>query len=170
MVVREQRNKGSSSATLWHPAHAPAAEPANPEAGAPTSSAIDRVWSALGPAVRTKSVSMTGPNEKAAAGGGGGERRKYPIHVEDYELYEEIGQGVSAIVYRALCKPLDEIVAVKVVDFERTNSDLVRAPPQHSLFPFGPIRRPHFIFSPAASVAARPLDTDACRRMPWRTS
>ncbi|NP_001151604.1 STE20/SPS1-related proline-alanine-rich protein kinase [Zea mays] len=67
---------------------------------------------------------MTGPNEKAAAGGGGGERRKYPIHVEDYELYEEIGQGVSAIVYRALCKPLDEIVAVKVVDFERTNSDL----------------------------------------------
>lgn len=113
---------------------------------------------------------MAGPNEKAAAGGGGGERRKYPIHMEDYELYEEIGQGVSAIVYRALCKPLDEIVAVKVVDFERTNSDLVRAPPHHSLFPFGPIRRPHFIFSPAASVAARPLDTDACRRMPWRTS
>ncbi|XP_008677371.1 STE20/SPS1-related proline-alanine-rich protein kinase isoform X2 [Zea mays] len=67
---------------------------------------------------------MAGPNEKAAAGGGGGERRKYPIHMEDYELYEEIGQGVSAIVYRALCKPLDEIVAVKVVDFERTNSDL----------------------------------------------
>ncbi|XP_021313895.1 serine/threonine-protein kinase BLUS1 isoform X3 [Sorghum bicolor] len=67
---------------------------------------------------------MAGPGEKAAVGGGGTERRKYPIHVEDYELYEEIGQGVSAIVYRALCKPLDEIVAVKVLDFERTNSDL----------------------------------------------
>ncbi|XP_020394316.1 serine/threonine-protein kinase fray2 isoform X2 [Zea mays] len=67
---------------------------------------------------------MTGPGDKAAAGGAGGERRKYPIHVEDYELYEEIGQGVSAVVYRALCKPLDEIVAVKVLDFERTNSDL----------------------------------------------
>ncbi|CAD6249156.1 unnamed protein product [Miscanthus lutarioriparius] len=67
---------------------------------------------------------MAGPGEKAAAGGGGAERRKYPIHVEDYELYEEIGQGVSAIVYRAHCKPLDEIVAVKVLDFERTNSDL----------------------------------------------
>ncbi|OEL30722.1 Serine/threonine-protein kinase fray2 [Dichanthelium oligosanthes] len=66
---------------------------------------------------------MTGSSEKAA-GGGGAERRKYPIHVEDYELYEEIGQGVSAIVYRAHCKPLDEIVAVKVLDFERTNSDL----------------------------------------------
>jgi len=71
---------------------------------------------------------MTGSGEKAA-GGGGAERRRYPIHVDDYELYEEIGQGVSAIVYRALCKPLDEVVAVKVLDFERTNSDLVRATP-----------------------------------------
>ncbi|KAM0923577.1 hypothetical protein ACQ4PT_005448 [Festuca glaucescens] len=68
---------------------------------------------------------MAGSGEKAAGGcGGGGERRKYPILAEDYELYEEIGQGVSAIVYRALCKPLGEIVAVKVLDFERTNSDL----------------------------------------------
>jgi serine/threonine-protein kinase OSR1/STK39 len=70
---------------------------------------------------------MVGSGEKAVGGcgGGGGERRKYPILAEDYELYEEIGQGVSAIVYRALCRPLREIVAVKVLDFERTNSDLV---------------------------------------------
>ncbi|KAF0931105.1 hypothetical protein E2562_002467 [Oryza meyeriana var. granulata] len=68
---------------------------------------------------------MAGAWEKVAAAAGlGGERRKYPIRVEDYELYEEIGQGVSAIVYRSLCRPLDEIVAVKVLDFERTNSDL----------------------------------------------
>ncbi|XP_062221735.1 serine/threonine-protein kinase BLUS1 [Phragmites australis] len=68
---------------------------------------------------------MAGSGEKAAAAGAGNaEKRKYPIRGEDYELYEEIGQGVSAIVYRALCKPLDEIVAVKVLDFERTNSDL----------------------------------------------
>ncbi|TVU27934.1 hypothetical protein EJB05_19437 [Eragrostis curvula] len=68
---------------------------------------------------------MAGSWEKHAAGGGGGaEKRKYPIRWEDYELYEEVGQGVSAVVYRSLCKPLDEIVAVKVLDFERTNSDL----------------------------------------------
>uniref|UniRef100_A0ACD5ZA23 Uncharacterized protein n=1 Tax=Avena sativa TaxID=4498 RepID=A0ACD5ZA23_AVESA len=73
---------------------------------------------------------MVGSREKAAGGsgcvggGGGGERRKYPILADDYELYEEIGQGVSAIVYRALCKPFGEIVAVKVLDFERTNSGL----------------------------------------------
>ncbi|KAK3159323.1 hypothetical protein QOZ80_2AG0148620 [Eleusine coracana subsp. coracana] len=66
---------------------------------------------------------MPGSGEKAA-GSGGAEKRKYPIGWEDYELYEEVGQGASAIVYRALCKPLDEIVAIKVLDFERTNSDL----------------------------------------------
>jgi serine/threonine-protein kinase OSR1/STK39 len=70
----------------------------------------------------------------AAGLGGSWERRKYPIRVEDYELYEEIGQGVSAIVYRSLCKPLDEIVAVKVLDFERTNSDLVRLRVHHLQF------------------------------------
>ena len=53
------------------------------------------------------------------------ERRKYPIRVEDYQLFEAVGQGVSAQVYRALCVPFDEIVAAKILDFERNNSDLV---------------------------------------------
>ena len=53
------------------------------------------------------------------------EKKKYPIGPEQYVLYEEIGQGVSASVYRALCVPLDEIVAVKILDFERDNCDLV---------------------------------------------
>ncbi|XP_038974166.1 serine/threonine-protein kinase BLUS1-like [Phoenix dactylifera] len=52
------------------------------------------------------------------------ERKKYPIRAEDYELYELVGQGVSAAVYRALCIPLDEVVAIKIIEFERDNSDL----------------------------------------------
>ncbi|XP_068649168.1 uncharacterized protein [Aristolochia californica] len=52
------------------------------------------------------------------------DRRKYPIRADDYELFEEIGQGVSASVYRARCVPLNEIVAIKILDFERNNSDL----------------------------------------------
>ncbi|XP_078157790.1 protein kinase superfamily protein isoform X2 [Carex rostrata] len=52
------------------------------------------------------------------------ERKKYPIRAEDYELYEEVGHGVSAAVHRALCIPLHEVVAIKVLDFERDNSDL----------------------------------------------
>ncbi|KAK4270250.1 hypothetical protein QN277_023309 [Acacia crassicarpa] len=53
------------------------------------------------------------------------EKKKYPIGPEHYELYEEIGQGVSATVHRALCKPFNEIVAIKILDFERDNADLV---------------------------------------------
>ncbi|KAL8226092.1 hypothetical protein R6Q57_018649 [Mikania cordata] len=52
------------------------------------------------------------------------EKRKYPVGAEQYELYEEVGQGVSASVYRAMCIPNNDIVAIKIVDFERSNSDL----------------------------------------------
>ncbi|KAK1407123.1 hypothetical protein QVD17_38734 [Tagetes erecta] len=50
--------------------------------------------------------------------------KKYPIGAEHYVLYEEIGQGVSASVYRAKCLDNDDIVAIKVLDFERGNCDL----------------------------------------------
>lgn len=53
------------------------------------------------------------------------ERKKYPIRAEDYQLFEMIGQGVSASVHRARCIPLAEVVAIKILDFERHNSDLV---------------------------------------------
>ncbi|XP_030499306.2 serine/threonine-protein kinase BLUS1 [Cannabis sativa] len=49
---------------------------------------------------------------------------KFPVNPEDYKLYEEVGQGVSATVYRALCVPLNEIVAIKILDLEKCNSDL----------------------------------------------
>ncbi|RWR91319.1 serine/threonine-protein kinase OSR1 isoform X2 [Cinnamomum micranthum f. kanehirae] len=52
------------------------------------------------------------------------EKKKYPISAQDYELIEEIGQGVSASVHRALCIPFNEVVAIKILDFERNNSDL----------------------------------------------
>ncbi|KAI3724308.1 hypothetical protein L2E82_36080 [Cichorium intybus] len=52
------------------------------------------------------------------------EKKKYPVGAEHYELYEEIGQRVSASVFRAMCIPNKEIVAVKVLDFERSNIDL----------------------------------------------
>lgn len=52
------------------------------------------------------------------------EKKKYPIGAENYMLYEEVGTGVSASVLRALCIPLDEVVAIKILDFERDNCDL----------------------------------------------
>lgn len=51
--------------------------------------------------------------------------KTFPLNAKDYKLYEEVGEGVSATVYRALCIPLNEIVAIKVLDLEKCNSDLV---------------------------------------------
>ncbi|XP_015066246.1 serine/threonine-protein kinase BLUS1 [Solanum pennellii] len=50
--------------------------------------------------------------------------KKFPVNAKDYILYEEVGDGVSATVYRALCIPLNEIVAIKVLDLEKCNNDL----------------------------------------------
>lgn len=48
----------------------------------------------------------------------------FPLSASDYKIYEEVGQGVSAIVHRALCIPFNEIVAIKVLDLEKCNSNL----------------------------------------------
>ncbi|XP_022939013.1 serine/threonine-protein kinase BLUS1-like isoform X2 [Cucurbita moschata] len=50
--------------------------------------------------------------------------KKYPVNAKDYDLREEVGEGVSATVYKALCIPLNEIVAIKVLDLEKCNNDL----------------------------------------------
>ncbi|XP_039035550.1 serine/threonine-protein kinase BLUS1-like isoform X3 [Hibiscus syriacus] len=50
--------------------------------------------------------------------------KRFPVNANDYKLYEEVGEGVSATVYRALCVPINEIVAIKVLDLERCNNDL----------------------------------------------
>ncbi|GAB4849207.1 hypothetical protein Ancab_004017 [Ancistrocladus abbreviatus] len=50
--------------------------------------------------------------------------KRYPVDAKDYQLYEEVGEGVSATVYRALCIPFNEIVAIKVLDLERCQNDL----------------------------------------------
>lgn len=51
--------------------------------------------------------------------------KKFPLSSKDYKLYEEVGEGVSATVHRALCIPFNEIVAIKVLDLEKCNNDLV---------------------------------------------
>lgn len=53
------------------------------------------------------------------------EKKQYPIGSEHYELYEEVGHGGSGTVRRAQCIPFDEIVAIKILDFENSKADLV---------------------------------------------
>jgi len=44
---------------------------------------------------------------------------------EDYRLLEEVGYGANAVVYRALFIPTNRTVAVKCLDLDRVNSNLV---------------------------------------------
>ncbi|XP_077252066.1 protein kinase superfamily protein [Tasmannia lanceolata] len=49
----------------------------------------------------------------------------YPLDRDSYLLLGEIGSGVSAVVYKALCLPLNSIVvAIKSIDLERTRANL----------------------------------------------
>ncbi|CAN6481116.1 unnamed protein product [Victoria cruziana] len=51
-------------------------------------------------------------------------RKSYPASPTDYQLMEEVGDGASATVYRAICIPFNEVVAVKCLDLDRCNSNL----------------------------------------------
>jgi serine/threonine protein kinase len=51
-------------------------------------------------------------------------RRNYPASASDYKLLEEVGYGASATVYRAICLPMNEVVAVKCLDLDRCSSNL----------------------------------------------
>ncbi|PIA60601.1 LOW QUALITY PROTEIN: hypothetical protein AQUCO_00300239v1 [Aquilegia coerulea] len=47
--------------------------------------------------------------------------KKYPVGPEFYQLCEEVGRGATASVYKALCIPFQEIVAIKILDFEHND-------------------------------------------------
>ncbi|KAL8026396.1 hypothetical protein ABFX02_14G024400 [Erythranthe guttata] len=49
---------------------------------------------------------------------------KYPLEPNCYKIIEEIGRGVSAIVYKALCITMDSaVVAIKAIDLERSGGN-----------------------------------------------
>lgn len=55
----------------------------------------------------------------------GSSTKRFPLYAKDYELFEEVGEGVSATVYRARCIALNENVAIKIMDLEKCRNDLV---------------------------------------------
>ena len=58
-------------------------------------------------------------------GKNGSVKKSYSVSPADYRLLEEVGYGASATVYRAIYIPYNEIVAVKCLDLDRCNSNLV---------------------------------------------
>ena len=53
-------------------------------------------------------------------------QRIYSANPNDYKLLEEVGYGATATVFRAIYLPSNEVVAVKCLDLDRCNSNLVR--------------------------------------------
>lgn len=51
--------------------------------------------------------------------------KNYTANPNDYKLLEEVGYGASATVYRAIYMPSKEVVAVKCLDLDRCNINLV---------------------------------------------
>lgn len=52
-------------------------------------------------------------------------QKSYSLNPDDYKLLEEVGYGASATVYRAIYLPLNDVIAVKCLDLDRCNSNLV---------------------------------------------
>ncbi|KAG5560312.1 hypothetical protein RHGRI_003565 [Rhododendron griersonianum] len=51
-------------------------------------------------------------------------RTNYPLDKCSYRILDEIGRGVSAIVYKAICVPMDSaLVAIKAIDFNKSRTD-----------------------------------------------
>ncbi|XP_061371093.1 serine/threonine-protein kinase BLUS1 [Gastrolobium bilobum] len=52
-------------------------------------------------------------------------RVQYPLDSCSYKLLDKIGTGVSAIVYKAICVPMNSsLVAIKSIDLDRSRPDL----------------------------------------------
>ncbi|KAL2463711.1 Serine/threonine-protein kinase BLUS1 [Forsythia ovata] len=49
---------------------------------------------------------------------------QYPLDSNCYKILDQIGKGVSAIVYKAICLPIDSsVVAIKAIDLEKLKED-----------------------------------------------
>ncbi|XP_065873562.1 uncharacterized protein [Euphorbia lathyris] len=81
--------------------------------------------------------------------------KKYPLTKTDYKLHEEVGEGVSAIVYRAFCIPINEIVAIKILDLERFNNDLENV--RREVHTMGLINHPNLLRAHCSFIGDRSL-------------
>uniref|UniRef100_A0A453JE92 Protein kinase domain-containing protein n=1 Tax=Aegilops tauschii subsp. strangulata TaxID=200361 RepID=A0A453JE92_AEGTS len=78
-----------------------------------------------GGSMRRPSLALAAVSEPAAP--------EFTLSADDYRLMEEVGFGANAVVYRAIFLPANRTIAVKCLDLDRINSNLVRQ--ELSLFP-----------------------------------
>ncbi|WZY69407.1 hypothetical protein YC2023_001647 [Brassica napus] len=70
------------------------------------------------------SSSSSGGAVVRSGGGSSVKQRGFSMNPKDYKLMEEVGHGASAVVYRAIYLPTNEVIAVKCLDLDRCNSNL----------------------------------------------
>ena len=56
-------------------------------------------------------------------------QKVYPVVAAQYKLLEEIGYGLGSTVHRAICLLFNEVVAVKALNLESANVNLVSSCP-----------------------------------------
>jgi serine/threonine protein kinase len=49
----------------------------------------------------------------------------FSVNPADYRLMEEVGYGAHAVVYRAIFLPTEDVVAVKCLDLDQLNNNIV---------------------------------------------
>jgi serine/threonine protein kinase len=52
------------------------------------------------------------------------ESRRLPSRSDGYELREQIGSGLSGVVYRAWCSSIDDEVAIRIIDLDQLQASL----------------------------------------------
>ncbi|KAM0945134.1 putative protein kinase STE-STE20-Fray family [Dioscorea sansibarensis] len=75
---------------------------------------------------------------------------KYPLDAKSYHIMQEIGSGVSGVVYKAACIPMNSaVVAIKAIDLEKSRAnldDVRREAKVMALFSHSNILRAHCSF------------------------
>jgi len=91
------------------------------------------VVAAEAPAIASKELKEIDPTGVAMEAQS--DRNKvYPVTAGQYKLLEEIGHGLGSTVYRAICLLYNEVVAVKTMDLESSNANLVNIHSTHWVF------------------------------------
>ena len=73
-------------------------------------------------------MGRNGSVKRSGSTGGSGAAAGPPtftVNPGDYRLMEEVGYGAHAVVYRAIFVPRDEVVAVKCLDLDQLNNNIV---------------------------------------------
>ena len=63
--------------------------------------------------------------KRAASSGAAAGPPSFSVNPADYRLMEEVGYGAHAVVYRAIFLPTKGVVAVKCLDLDQLNNNIV---------------------------------------------